>query len=83
MKRFVLLALVLASATATANAQQQFTRQQMMAVRNACEADIRRVCAGVQPGGGRILQCVQANAEQISLPCKETLAEIRAQQAQK
>jgi hypothetical protein len=29
----------------------------MQAVRAACESDAQKLCAGVQPGGGRIVAC--------------------------
>lgn len=51
---------------------------QAQAVRTACEADIRTTCPGVQPGGGRILQCIKANPDKISQPCKDALAAAKA-----
>jgi hypothetical protein len=49
-----------------------------MEIRTVCEADLRKLCAGVQPGGGRLAQCLQQNASSISQPCKEKLATVRA-----
>ncbi|MBB4104447.1 cysteine rich repeat-containing protein [Allorhizobium borbori] len=57
---------------------QQLSRQQLMEIRTVCEADLRKLCAGVQPGGGRLAQCLQQNASSISQPCKEKLAAVRA-----
>jgi len=76
-------ALVLAFAGATGTAfAQNLSRAQMQALRTACEADTRALCAGVQPGGGRLLQCLQANPDKVSQPCKDALGVARAAQSQ-
>jgi len=61
---------------------QNLSRAQMQAVRAACQADIRATCPGVQPGGGRILQCINANPDKISQPCKDALVAAKATSAQ-
>jgi hypothetical protein len=40
----------------------------------ACKADYQRLCANVSPGGGRIIACLQGQAEKLSAPCKDALA---------
>lgn len=57
---------------------QNLTAAQQTALRKACATDMRTVCAGIQPGGGRLLQCIQANPDKISQPCKETIAATMA-----
>ncbi|HEY9214150.1 MAG TPA: cysteine rich repeat-containing protein [Ancylobacter sp.] len=81
MTRLIALTLLLAATVTTASAQQM-SRQQLAVVKSACEADIKRVCSGIQPGGGRLLKCMQANPEKISQPCKDTLASVQAAQPQ-
>jgi hypothetical protein len=44
------------------------------AVANECRADIRAMCSDVQPGGGRIEACLQANLTQLSAPCVDVMA---------
>jgi hypothetical protein len=44
----------------------------------ACQSDLQTLCAGIQPGGGRIAQCLKAHADQVSQGCKTALAERRA-----
>jgi hypothetical protein len=45
--------------------------------RAACKADVDKLCPGVQPGGGRIIACLQANEAQVSAACKDALAKAR------
>jgi hypothetical protein len=42
--------------------------------RQACRADVQAYCAGIQPGGGRIKACLQANAARLSPPCRAEFA---------
>ncbi|MET3912159.1 pyruvate/2-oxoglutarate dehydrogenase complex dihydrolipoamide acyltransferase (E2) component [Bradyrhizobium sp. S3.3.6] len=53
-------------------------REELSIVRSACGADIRTLCAGVQPGGGRIVQCIASNAASLSPGCKDVLAPFAA-----
>jgi Cysteine rich repeat len=53
-------------------------REELVIVRSACGADIRTLCAGVAPGGGRIVQCISSNAASLSPACKEVLAPFAA-----
>lgn len=53
-------------------------REELFIVRSACGADIRTLCAGVPPGGGRIVQCIASKAASLSPGCKEVLAPFAA-----
>lgn len=53
-------------------------REELFIVRSACGADIRTLCAGVAPGGGRIVQCIAGNAASLSPACKDVLAPFAA-----
>lgn len=53
-------------------------REELFIVRSACGADIRTLCAGVEPGGGRIIQCISSNAASLSPGCKDVLAPFAA-----
>ncbi len=48
------------------------------AVRQACKADYQTFCTGVQPGGGRIIACLQQNFEKLSPGCQDALTAARA-----
>ena len=51
------------------------------AVQAACHGDVQRFCTGVQPGGGRIGQCLKAHARELSPGCVDAVrASRRAQQ---
>lgn len=76
---FALSATILLAAGA-AQAQPVPTSAQRAAagaVRDACSADYGRVCSGVRPGGGRILQCMEAHAAELSPACRAALAQAR------
>lgn len=53
-------------------------REELFVLRSACGADIRSLCAGVAPGGGRIMQCIANRAADLSPTCKEVLAPFAA-----
>jgi hypothetical protein len=54
-------------------------REELFVLRSACGSDIRSLCGGVQPGGGRIMQCIAANAASLSPECRDVLAPFAAQ----
>jgi len=49
------------------------------ALRAACDAELRRFCAAVQLGGGRIAHCLPANSAQLTPSCRAGLDQARAQ----
>jgi hypothetical protein len=73
-----------AATTATAPAAPPTTmvlrpmrpREELFVLRSACGADVRSLCGGVAPGGGRIAQCLSTNAASLSPACKEVLAQF-------
>jgi Cysteine rich repeat len=50
----------------------------------ACADDVKQFCQGVQPGGGRIVQCLKTHATDLSAACKDRpqAAQSRSQEAQ-
>jgi hypothetical protein len=54
-------------------------REELFVLRSACGGDVRTICGGVAPGGGRILQCLATNAAQLSPACQDVLSQFRAQ----
>jgi len=41
--------------------------------RGACKADYDNFCAGIAPGGGRIVACLTEKRDQLSATCKSVL----------
>jgi hypothetical protein len=66
MRRLILLLVVCAAAVQPALAQDQ-----LAAIRAACAQDAQMLCAGVQPGGGRIVACLKAHKDSLSDQCKK------------
>jgi len=67
MKSFIAIAataLMLSSGGAVA---------QTAAEREACQADYEKYCAGVQQGGGRIIECLSKHLDQLTPQCKSVV----------
>jgi len=47
--------------------------ERLVLLRRACGADARAFCAGVPLGGGRIRECLMAQAPSLSPPCRDAL----------
>jgi hypothetical protein len=54
-------------------------REELFVLRSACGGDVRALCGGVAPGGGRIMQCLAVQAASLSPACKDVLAQFVAQ----
>jgi hypothetical protein len=64
----VLLVVCAATAAQSALADDQPT---LTAIRTACAEDAQKLCAGVPPGGGRILACLKQHQDSLSDRCKQ------------
>ena len=53
-------------------------REELFVLRSACGADVRSICGGVAPGGGRIVQCLATNAARLSPACNDVLSQFAA-----
>ncbi|WP_425993215.1 cysteine rich repeat-containing protein [Afipia sp. DC4300-2b1] len=54
-------------------------REELFVLRSACGGDVRALCGGVAPGGGRIVQCLAVRAGSLSPACKDVLSQFAAQ----
>ncbi|MFN5452259.1 MAG: hypothetical protein ACK5BX_13490, partial [Bradyrhizobium sp.] len=52
--------------------------EELRIMRAACGADARAFCSGIAAGGGRVAQCLAANAGALSAGCRGMLAEFAA-----
>lgn len=49
--------------------------------KGACAGDVQTFCSEVQPGQGRIVQCLKQNIESLSQGCKDRILEVAEQMA--
>jgi len=75
MRKYLLLALVLVSTSVSA---QELSLSQKLEIRSNCKADFERLCPGIAPGGGKLIECIRANKDQLSKPCAETIGKVMA-----
>ena len=68
MKSIMTIATVVLLSAPVAMAQQRSV--------GVCVADIKAKCAGVEPGEGRLIDCVKTHAAEFSDPCKARLARV-------
>jgi hypothetical protein len=47
------------------------------AMRQACMQDARSLCAGSEPGGGKIMMCLRSHKDQVSDGCKAAFQHLR------
>jgi hypothetical protein len=69
-------ALILATLPMACSAQAQVPpqmRAEAMTLMQICRSDYDRLCAGVQPGGGRILACLHEHSHQLSAACGQAM----------
>ena len=43
-----------------------------------CAGDIKTLCAGIQPGEGRIKACIKSHIAAVSDPCKDAMSRAAA-----
>jgi Cysteine rich repeat len=48
-------------------------------VRAACAQDVQKLCANVQPGGGRVIACLKQHQDQVSDTCKQAVTKAMQQ----
>ena len=47
-----------------------------------CRGDAERLCPGVPMGGGRIIACLKAHKEEVSIGCGKALQAMKAKMGQ-
>lgn len=79
-RRLLFIGMIFASAQAFAQASRM--EAELQALRSYCKPDIERLCANVEPGGGRIKECLMAQKEQMTVGCAQALQKLQQQQQQ-
>jgi len=77
MRRFSLLAGLLAALALEQAAAQQPTQAQRDGIRAACRSDFIANCAGVQPGGKEAFECLIRNDAKLTAACKTAVDAAR------
>jgi hypothetical protein len=45
-------------------------------VANECDTDLEKLCSSVEPGEGRLLNCLKKNEKQVSERCKNAVKQV-------
>jgi hypothetical protein len=48
-----------------------------------CRAEVKQLCRGILPGGGRIKKCIEANESKLSPSCRQAVEERLGQEGSK
>jgi hypothetical protein len=51
-------------------------REILLVMRSACGEDVRALCPGVAPGGGRIIECLAGQSAKLSPACHSVLSQF-------
>jgi hypothetical protein len=71
VRRIALASFMVLTIAGAAHAQQAGGAAAQL--RTACQADAKKHCDGVQPGGGRLLQCLKGKQNELSPACQTAL----------
>lgn len=74
--RTTVLSLALSTALPVLAAEPSMEAE-LEALRTYCRPDIERLCPNVEPGGGRIKECLKKHKEQISVGCAQALEKLK------
>jgi Cysteine rich repeat len=47
-------------------------------IRTYCMSDLKRLCKGIEPGGGRLIQCLKGHKKEMSVGCAQALQKLKA-----
>ncbi len=52
--------------------------QRLEEAKQICSKDIEKFCAGVKPGGGRLIKCLKPHMDELTPACREELQSFAA-----
>jgi hypothetical protein len=76
MKPRLFLLIGILCSSPQAFAQESKMDAELEALRAYCKSDIERLCPNVEPGGGRIKECLMAQKEQMTVGCAQALQKL-------
>ena len=47
-------------------------------LRTYCMSDLKRLCKGIEPGGGRLIHCLKDHKKEMSVGCAQALQKLKA-----
>lgn len=72
LRPVVVMSVLLLATPALAQATPE-QKERARTVAKACQADARKFCQGIQPGGGRLLACLKGHGAELSAACRNML----------
>ena len=76
LRKIALVLLVSAALPAFAQ-QPSKTDEEVAMLRKYCKPDIERLCSNVEPGGGRLKECLIANQNDMTVGCAKALQKLK------
>lgn len=73
----LVIVFVLSAISGSALAQGQMA--ELKKLRAVCGPEIRQLCQGVQPGGGRIKECLKKNSDSLTVGCAKEILKVKKQ----
>ena len=44
-------------------------------IHESCQGDVQKLCSNVERGGGRVMGCLESHESELSVACKQTIAQ--------
>jgi hypothetical protein len=67
--------------SATCRDKVKVVVQRFEEAKHICAKDIEKFCAGVKPGGGRLIKCLKPHIDELTPACREELKSFTAKGA--
>jgi hypothetical protein len=58
-------------------AEESSLQREIEVLRTYCRPDIERLCPAVEPGGGRIKECLKQHEKEMSVGCAQALQKLK------
>jgi hypothetical protein len=75
--RTTILSFLVAAAMPAFAQPPSATDQEMAALREYCKTDIDRLCPKVEPGSGRLKECLMHNQKKLEVGCAQALQKLK------